>query len=187
MLAAASIGAIWSSTSPDFGINVSNLAACAPSLRPRQTPGWWIQVTDGFCSLQSCCHLLAQPSAPWLFQLHQPARPGLSLLIFSSMGWVPWATRCWDIFRWALWSRWAFVILNMQMSSSATELSEVWLFFPNPAPGCSATLRFPHSNFFAKVSHPLPPFRVSSAPTLVGLFHNSEEFHANITNLMNSF
>lgn len=29
MLAAASIGAIWSSTSPDFGINVSSLIACS--------------------------------------------------------------------------------------------------------------------------------------------------------------
>lgn len=52
MLAAASIGAIWSSTSPDFGINVSSpvvhsrKAAIAFDKRDKDK-----LVADGFCSL----------------------------------------------------------------------------------------------------------------------------------------
>lgn len=82
-------------------------------------------------------------------ELHEPTRLHLSLLIFSLVIWVALATHCWDICRWTPWSWWAFIILNMEMNSSATELSELWLFLPNPALGCFATFQFPHSNFFA--------------------------------------
>lgn len=136
MLAAASIGAIWSSTSPDFGINVSSPVPVQSSPCWAQTQwGWWVR---WLLSLQPCCHLLAQPSTPELFLLLSVA-----LLISTWEVWEALAAHSWDIFTCTPWSWGAFIILNVQMSSSAVW---AWLFFPNPVPGL-ATLQFPHSQF----------------------------------------
>lgn len=68
MLAAASIGAIWSSTSPDFGINVSSLVHSKKAIVVILTnvDGCKLQA-DGFWSLQCYCHHVAQPSTSCFF------------------------------------------------------------------------------------------------------------------------
>lgn len=163
MLAAASIGAIWSSTSPDFGINVSNLSAEQPLLCPSQRWGWAIWVADGFGSLQPCCHLLAQPSTPELFQLHKPSSPSVVTTDFQLGALSGFSCYSWDIFRWTPWSWWAFIILNMQVSSSAAELSEVCCSSQPPPRLLSHTL-IPHPNFSASAVPSFAPVKVSSAP-----------------------
>lgn len=65
MLAAASIGAIWSSTSPDFGINVSSLVGHSKKaivvILTNVVDSDKLEA-DGFWSLQCYCHHVAQPS-----------------------------------------------------------------------------------------------------------------------------
>lgn len=180
MLAAASIGAIWSSTSPDFGINVSSLSACAEQC-PRLAWGWWVQVADGFCSLQPCCHLLAQPDTPELFQLAFTADLQLGHLSGFSCSLLGY------------FHMHSMILVGFHYIKCKNEqqCSRVVCLLPKSCPRLSHT---PISTlqFLCQV---LPSFAACQgelSTTLVGLFHralyaSSEEFHTNVTNLINSF
>lgn len=169
MLAAASIGAIWSSTSPDFGINVSNLSAEQPLLCPRQRWGWGIWVADGFCSLQPCCHLLAQPSTPELFQLHKPSSRSVVTTHFQLGGLSGFSCSLLGYFQMGSMVLVSFCYIKYASEQQCSRVVWSLLFFPSPTQAA-----YPHSDStpqFLCLSCPiLCSCQGELSTTLVGFF-----------------
>lgn len=135
MLAAASIGAIWSSTSPDFGINVSSLiiAGKLSLFHANEVMKWQILFT---------LVLLPPPgTAKYTRIFLATTNPSfqLSIMTCSFVSWVSLANSLLGYFQVEF-----IVFVSFYYIKCAIQQSYVGLgpSFSNPSPGCLATLQF---------------------------------------------